>query len=1734
MKKTQNYKFLPLCILILCMAQTSMIICPPPAQKAAGQKSSLPATPHTKKPTKPAATNTNNSLFNPTMSTASINEKAIDTMYGKTGLNLPTTDVTQIKQTYSYIECIVKSHKIATDPTLKNIYNRLLKISSSKKNSHLVSQEIINSKEWKSVVITSAEIESSDIWQLYLKSAIVDYYQDQQDFIETISMIEDQIFPYLANIELNFYNNDFIQLRAFAELLRAKKMLQDATFHKNLIACIDWKNKDQATIDANVAAFKLTDFYNYTHDKTKWATTNTNLKHPLIEQVMSYFMLATIQSIVLDKLAQKNLLSLLTQASSLTLSPNFFYYQPSDFVYLDDILTLQTLLNNKAHTTAVSAGSELQSFNISDLVDMSKAGIQKESGNNTKTSSEPDNVVIQKSKNPFKKMGKSISKGFDDAGKSISHAADTASNDITTAADDTSKGIVSTADTVATGTVNTATTVANSSTVKAVELTATAVGEGVAGSAAVGYGAISGDTSASNWGKQENKQASIDGTDTGNAISGTSAAIGQSMIGSEAVYLGTITDSKATKDWGNQQNQDALKDTKKAGFASTGKGNTYGSMTADTSSGVVQTTNTAIKDLGVKDIGSAIVSTGDALGHAAQGIGYGITGSSKATAQFNQSGKDFNKAIKTLSHMPLIGTMTHGVEGVALGAAGFGATMLGDIVYAASGNKTVKNWGAAESSRAVSDLQQAGKDVNTVINGVAKALEDGIVAPMALTAGNALGFITQDKQMGQGLTIVLNQVCDSAIALGATCLTSFNNLLNQELVAIYKVSESGTQMIVDAIMTVYGGLTGQMSVVHRSTAMTTATSKSLGKNMVQAITGSLSCVMTSAMDMVMGVAAVMAAITNGITSIVFDVVDEITFLGCGLGELFGAPVNAAQERDKVNAKMEAHRSTINIVVSVVLMIVPVLLTGGAAAPEVGAVISAEAGGQAAVETTTLTAEEIAAKEAAQQAAKAAAIRSAQITAAQQVAAQATSQGATEGAVVTVSTTTSAIAGEGAVTVAGESSTLAAEGTAKVATTTIATDTTTTATTDLVATSENSVASTQEIGVTAKAATQVTDMAASQGVKDSSFLATYGAEIFGQAINLVFSVFSVMSADNQDEAAIRMLAQEKASIMNLWQFIENNKVVMTQSQDLYIDELHKKHQVAIENQTFGLNYYTNYLNSSINNIQNQISHALSQQYIDMLTPDANGSRTADIGSTWGLTTPFVYLYPSQGFLTTTLGRTDFPYAQEIAQAPLIAQNKGTDAAKDNLDSSKKEPSKSWFNQRAVANVNQAVDTPLNVQIKFKIIYSLTSDFYVGLYLGGKYYDYNSPEYLADIQNSGTIHLDDAHLAKMFVLKREGNEKTPSLGVYENEGNGWIANKPLNATLFNNASTYHMSATLNKDKLTVSFWPEDKPLAKWSSTVSVTPCDQKTFGVIFSGAAVEWNVVKPSMPINQNSKIRTGISNPPEADRERTAKKIWAALKNPPFGTMKLETLGKKYLIQGQYLYITQDTKLTTNDGKIIADTVAFATFASGVLSNIGMSPVATDASASAKNQKQPNAIVSMINGNIYDDKGTVLDTKQNPWPLFAKNNGPFDKTLMTAIEKAQNSVPQKAAPVTPEPVVAKKATPAATVPSTPKKSAPATTTPSTSLSTTSSSTPAASNYGTVSLSDMAVSVTPSTGGFQFGLSNQVPAAKAPAQSLDKRQAQAAGDATVQVGGLAGSNTTPVTMSGATVGAVGFSL
>jgi hypothetical protein len=352
-------------------------------------------------------------------------------------------------------------------------------------------------------------------------------------------------------------------------------------------------------------------------------------------------------------------------------------------------------------------------------------------------------------------------------------------------------------------------------------------------------------------------------------------------------------------------------------------------------------------------------------------------------------------------------------------------------------------------------------------------------------------------------------------------------------------------------------------------------------------------------------------------------------------------------------------------------------------------------------------------------------------------------------------------------------------------------------------------------------------------------------IFSQIANAAFTTFSAMAAVAQDRAAAKAAQTERDSVHTLWKHIEDNKYAAIYEQKAFIEELYKKHQVVQQNQITGLQFYKNYLRSGVQNLQEQISQILTFQQISLLQPDQNGCKPGDIGSPWGLITPFLNLYPSQGFLTTTQGRKDFPYAQEIAQAPFSTE---TSQKNDpmNLTVTQQTDHKLWANQKVIAVLDQDPKKPLEIKIHFKILHTL-DEFHVGLYLGGIYHNYQDPAYLAELKKGKFIDLNSSYLAKYFVLEQREKNQYPCIALYENHGGGLLFEKSLNSSQFKIQTTYCMYAKLDKKTLTVTFFEQAFPEKTIQQVVNVQPCDQRTFGIIFSGAAVTWNVLTPELSI-----------------------------------------------------------------------------------------------------------------------------------------------------------------------------------------------------------------------------------------------------------------------------------------------
>ncbi|MCX5924291.1 MAG: hypothetical protein NTZ68_02620 [Candidatus Dependentiae bacterium] len=548
------------------------------------------------------------------------------------------------------------------------------------------------------------------------------------------------------------------------------------------------------------------------------------------------------------------------------------------------------------------------------------------------------------------------------------------------------------------------------------------------------------------------------------------------------------------------------------------------------------------------------------------------------------------------------------------------------------------------------------------------------------------------------------------------------------------------------------------------------------------------------------------------------------------------------------------------------------------------------------------------------------------------------------------------------------------------------------------------------------------------------------EAIGLVMNAGFGLFNIVGGFNQDQNALLKENNQANSLKNLWKFINENKLATAQNELTYLNELQEKQQAEIGNQTLALALYQNLIYAGVNSTKNQIAAALAPQYIQNLTPDANNLLPADIGSSWGLATNYLDLYPSQGFFTATTGRPNFPYAQEIAQAPLAA-TQSTSTAKPSTPI----PDKLWFNQRTTAldllhengTKKQPSDT-LTVQIDLQFIYTLNSSFHVGLYLGGNYQNYSSRSFLArllnttvanvtqqlttfqsfyasgnfsadgtmiktppaNLINSSLIDIDQARLAKMLVLYRDSATDLLSIGVYEHEGKGWILKQPLPASLqLDKQHTYHLTAVLNQANLTVTLCADNNPLEIVQETMPVTPiANQRTYGIICSGAAIEWNQIAPKPQLIVNGSARPATKVQSETAREKQAKIDLAKETNPNFGLFKFTHLSKRRILLGQYVYHTTDTDLKKIDPKA-HDLVVFATMQNNLIvhKSLGKHP------SKALTQGQTNVLVSLVTGSVYDENGKNIAVTLNAWKNYETGHGPFPTSLGAYITTQQAAV-----------------------------------------------------------------------------------------------------------------------------------
>ena len=254
--------------------------------------------------------------------------------------------------------------------------------------------------------------------------------------------------------------------------------------------------------------------------------------------------------------------------------------------------------------------------------------------------------------------------------------------------------------------------------------------------------------------------------------------------------------------------------------------------------------------------------------------------------------------------------------------------------------------------------------------------------------------------------------------------------------------------------------------------------------------------------------------------------------------------------------------------------------------------------------------------------------------------------------------------------------------------------------------------------------------------------------------------------------------------------------------------------------------------------------------------------------------------------------------------------------------------------------------------------------------------------------------------MVVLFRESAQDPLKIGIYEHEGLGWILQEELPATMqLHEPHTYQISATLDKNELAVILQTDNNKETQLRKTVTVSEIsNQRTYGVISSGVAIQWDQQAPVVKIQDNTQARPRLKQMNEQDREKRTKQIVQQLNQITFGPIELQSLSKQAILFGQYLYMTKNTNISKINPRLTQDYMVFATFENGQIKNIGSANEPID-----PNSPTPNVIVSVITGHVYNKQGNIVHQVNNVWSIYEKSHGPFSPTLSNYITKAAEAV-----------------------------------------------------------------------------------------------------------------------------------
>lgn len=545
-----------------------------------------------------------------------------------------------------------------------------------------------------------------------------------------------------------------------------------------------------------------------------------------------------------------------------------------------------------------------------------------------------------------------------------------------------------------------------------------------------------------------------------------------------------------------------------------------------------------------------------------------------------------------------------------------------------------------------------------------------------------------------------------------------------------------------------------------------------------------------------------------------------------------------------------------------------------------------------------------------------------------------------------------------------------------------------------------------------------------------------------AVGAGMTALQVVGANQQDLQAISQKSNQHEFVQTFSAYIEDAIPAQSALQTQMLNEMTMKLEENEINSDRNIVYYQNYMNSTVNALRATQAYQVSAFYNYQLTPDTTNYpgqnlAPADAGYLYGIQTNRYDLSPSSGFRVYNSQRKTF--AQEVATlpAPLITTNKTNASAaivNQQALTSSQTNRQHFITQKDLSSITQS---NLSVTVRWRMIYSSGQDFYIGIYLNNNYLDYGllralHTNFETVSQNNGTQAADFSaawnplntfnrflynfdNLAKAFVCyQNDATGNTPALGLYEHSDKQFlVANQHPSASeksqpWFKRGTWYRMTATLTANGLSGTITEENSSTLSWSGQTPVTqlstqdyipygqlykavphytPHTQPTgsFGIITSGAAIEYEIISPAQTVvttpqraTSNNSVNQLLNQAGYQPLELKREQQWftSSFKqtlNPTFAGWALAPFSELTIAQGVYVYSTQGTKLVDDHGAVITDYLVSIANPPGATQIPTMGQTLINTTLGQPFTQATQYAVSLVTGNCYTAQGQVTLT-----------------------------------------------------------------------------------------------------------------------------------------------------------------